>query len=54
VTTTTQYDSYGNATSVAVNTGDGYSKTTSSIYVNDTANWLLGRLRSTTVTSTAP
>jgi hypothetical protein len=54
VTTTTQYDSYGNATSVAVSTGDGHSKTTSSIYVNDTTNWLLGRLKNSTVTSTVP
>jgi hypothetical protein len=32
VTTTTQYDSFGNATSVSVGTGDGNSKTTTNIY----------------------
>jgi hypothetical protein len=55
VTTTTQYgDNFGNATSVVVSTGDGYSKSTTNVYSNDTTNWLLGRLKSSTVQSTTP
>ena len=55
VTTATQYgDNFGNATSVVVSTNDGYSKTTTNIYNNDTTNWLLGRLKSSTVQSTTP
>jgi hypothetical protein len=55
VTTTMQYgDGFGNATSVVVSTGDGYSKTTTNVYNNDTTNWLLGRLKNSTVQSTIP
>ena len=54
VTTTNQYDIYGNATSVVVSTGGGYSKTTSNIFTNDVPNWILGRLTRSTVQSTAP
>jgi len=55
VTTTTQYDTFGNATSVVVGTGDGYSKTTTNEYhPADTASWLLGRLKTSTVQSTMP
>jgi hypothetical protein len=54
VTTTTQYDAWGNATQVVVGTGDGYSKTTSNTYTNDITNWFLGRLTSSSVTSTTP
>jgi hypothetical protein len=54
LTTMTQYDNFGNATSIAVSTGDGYSKTTTNIYNNDVPNWLLGRLKSSTVQSTVP
>jgi len=53
-TTTTQYDAYGNATSLAVSTGDGYSKATTNTYTNDTTSWLLGRLTRSAVQSTAP
>jgi hypothetical protein len=55
-TKTNQYDGYGNATQIVVNSGDGYSKTTTNVYYNDTSNgnWLLGRLLRSTVTSTAP
>jgi hypothetical protein len=53
VTTASQYDRYGNAVNVAVSTSDGFSKTTVSQYVNDDANWILGRLkRSATTAST--
>ncbi len=54
VTTTTSYDAYGNATGITVSTGDGYNKTTTNIFTNDTANWLLGRLTRSQVTSTTP
>jgi hypothetical protein len=55
-TKTNQYDGYGNATQIVLNSGDGYSKTTTNVYYNDTSNgnWLLGRLLRSTVTSTAP
>lgn len=54
VTTTTGFDSYGNATDITVSTGDGYSKTTTNTYFNDTVNWILGRLTRSTVTSITP
>ena len=54
VTTTNQYDAYGNATQVTVSSNDGYSKTTTNTYTNDLVNWYLGRLTRSTVTSTAP
>jgi hypothetical protein len=54
VTTTSQYDGYGNATSVVIGTGDGYSKTTANVFNNDTANWFFGRLTRSTVQSTTP
>jgi len=55
VTTTTTYDGYGNAKGITVSTGDGYSKTTSNDYLDpDTVNWILGRLKRSTVTSVTP
>lgn len=54
VTTTYQYDAFGNATQTVVTTGDGYSKTTVNTYTNDQVNWLLGRLTRKTVTSVTP
>jgi hypothetical protein len=54
VTTTSSYDVFGNARSVAVSTGDGFSKATTNTYTNDPANWLLGRLIRSQVTSTTP
>jgi Insecticide toxin TcdB middle/N-terminal region/Salmonella virulence plasmid 65kDa B protein/FG-GAP-like repeat len=54
VTTSNQYDAFGNATQVAVSTPDGFSKTTVNTYTNDTTHWLLGRLTAATVTSVAP
>jgi hypothetical protein len=53
-TSTYQYDAYNNTTQVSVATSDGYSKTTNNTYTNDTANWFLGRLTASTVTSQAP
>jgi len=54
VTTSYQYDSYGNATQVQVSTGDGHSKTTTNTYANDLTNWFLGRLTRAEVTSVTP
>jgi hypothetical protein len=54
VTTTYQYDNYGNATQIAVSTPDGHSKTTNNTYTNDTTNWFLGRLTNASVTSVTP
>jgi hypothetical protein len=36
VTTSYQYDQYGNATQVVVSATDGHSKTTTNTYTNDT------------------
>ena len=58
--TTQTLDDYGNATLVKVETlnpdgsASGYSKTTTSVFANDTANWYLGRLLRSSVTATAP
>ncbi|MBI2312111.1 MAG: hypothetical protein HYU77_06395 [Betaproteobacteria bacterium] len=54
VTTANQFDSYGNATQITVSTSDGYSKSTTNTFTNDTVNWFLGRLTRATVTSTTP
>lgn len=54
VTTSYQYDAYGNATRVGVSTGDGYSKTTTNTYTNDVTNWFLGRLTRAVVQSVTP
>ncbi len=54
VTNTNTYDSFGNATSIAVASNDGYSTTTTSQYSNNTANWIIGRLTNITVTKSAP
>jgi hypothetical protein len=54
LTTTYQYDGFGNATQVVVSTPDGATKTTTNTYTNDTTNWFLGRLTNATVTSTLP
>jgi hypothetical protein len=55
-TTTYQYDSYGNPIQIATSTLDGFSKTTTNTYTNNTTapNWFLGRLTNATVTSTTP
>ena len=54
VTTTYQYDAYGNPTQIVVSTPDNYSKTTVNTYTNDTVNWYLGRLTNAMVTSQEP
>lgn len=52
-TTTTQIDAYGNATSIVVDTGDGYTKTTTNSYTDSVSLWLLGRLTNSTVAAAA-
>jgi hypothetical protein len=54
LTTSTEYDLYGNATTITAGTGDGYSKTTTNVFTNDVPNWLLGRLTRSTVQSISP
>jgi uncharacterized repeat protein (TIGR01451 family) len=48
------YDAFNNPLLVTVSTPDGYSKTTTNTYYNDTTNWFLGRLTWSQVTATAP
>jgi len=56
VVTDTQYDAWGNPTSIVVDSGGGYNKTTTHTYDNiiDANRWFLGRLRRSTVTSVTP
>jgi hypothetical protein len=56
VITDTQYDAWGNPTSIVVDSGGGYSKTTTNTYDNivDGNRWFLGRLRRSTVNSVTP
>jgi hypothetical protein len=54
VTTSYQYDAFGNTTQVVASTSDGYSKTTTNTYTNDATNWFLGRLTNATVTAVGP
>jgi hypothetical protein len=54
LTSTYQYDAHGNATQIVVSSADGFSKTTTNTYTNDTTKWLLGRLTRAAVTSLVP
>jgi hypothetical protein len=59
VYTNYSYDAFNNPTTVNIwtqngSTPDGYSKTTTTQYTNDTTNWFLGRLTLAQVTATAP
>ena len=54
VTTTQQFDVWGNPTVVKVSTSDGYEKITTNTYSNDVSKWFLGRLLRSKVQSTAP
>ncbi len=54
MTTSTQYDAYGNPTQIVTSTNDGYTKTSNNTYTNDTGNWLLGRLTLASVASATP
>lgn len=59
-TNTTQVDDYGNVLSMTVQSlnadysFEGYSKTTTSTFTNDTTHWYLGRLTGSSVESKAP
>ena len=57
ITTTNVYDDFGNPTSIVATTtggGETFKKTTTNQYVNDTANWFLGRLTRATVKNELP
>lgn len=55
VTTTYDYDAYGNPTQIVVtNSADSAIQTTTNTYINDPTNWLVGRLVNATVASTVP
>jgi hypothetical protein len=54
LTSTYQYDAHGNATQIVVSSADGFSKSTTNTYTNDTTKWLLGRLTRAAVTSLVP
>ncbi|MHB8727650.1 MAG: RHS repeat domain-containing protein [Sulfuricaulis sp.] len=54
---TTSYsnpDTFWNPQTITVSTSDGYTKTTSNVYNNDTTNWYLGQLLQSQVTAHAP
>jgi hypothetical protein len=53
-TSTFTYDAYNNARTVTVSVSDGSTKTTTNTFTNDPTKWLLGRLITSSVTSTAP
>lgn len=53
-TTNSNIDAFGNVGTVTVSSADGFSKTTTNTYTNDSANWLLGRLTRAQLTSTIP
>lgn len=54
-TTTTTYDTYGNAFTINVSTSDGFTKLTTNTYWNNGSSvWILGRLTHSTVASTIP
>ncbi len=57
LTQNSDYDAYGNPARVSITTtggGETFTKVTDSRFSNDTANWFLGRLTQSTVTSTSP
>jgi hypothetical protein len=55
VTTSRRYDGFGNPTSIEVDSGGGYLKSTTNIFDEpDTEKWLLQRLLRSTVQSTSP
>ena len=53
-TSTYQFDAFGNPTQVVESTSDGFSKTTTTTYTNDTAKWWIGLPTRQTVRSDSP
>lgn len=54
-TTTTAPSDFGDVTSITVATSDGFTKVTTNTYkAADTTNWILGRLETASVVSSAP
>jgi hypothetical protein len=54
VTMSYQYDAFGNPTLVTATASDGFGKTTSTTYTNDTTRWILGLPTQSQVTQTTP
>ncbi len=54
ITTSSQYDAFGNPTVVDVTADDGYRKVTTSTFANDTTRWILGKITRAQVTAYAP
>jgi len=54
ISTSYEYDSYGNATKITVSSNDGYSKISNNTYTNSSAKWHLGRLINAKVTNITP
>ncbi len=54
VTTSYDYDSLGNATQIITSASDGHGKKITNTYLNNTTEWLLGRITSVSVESTSP
>lgn len=54
VKTATDYDDYGNVAVVQQIFGDGHSESQTNTYEIDTSNWLIGMLKSRTLTASAP
>jgi RHS repeat-associated protein len=50
ITTNHTFDSFGNQTQLAITRSDGSSETTINTFDNDTTNWLIGQLKTATVT----
>lgn len=53
-TTNSGFDANGNVGTVTISTSDGFTKTTVNEYADDVPNWILGRLKKSTVTSSSP
>ena len=54
VTTQTDYDDYGNVTTLSVDYGEGFTEAIVNTYDDDLDTWFLGRLTRTEVTKAAP
>lgn len=44
------FDSFGNTTTMNITRSDGWNETSTNTYLNDTTNWIIGRLTNSTVT----
>jgi hypothetical protein len=53
-TSSSQYDAWGNPTTVTTSTTDGFTTTTVNTYNNDAVNWYIGQRTQSVVTKTSP